>query len=170
MYSQRQSYYGLPHISGSHLVERVKVQKDIEAKFSIAVPGSLKPAVLVLYGIGGLGKTLIALDYCRSKNALANYQDVFWVDASSKTTSVQGFKKLASMLSGTDKVAHRGHITHEMIPSVLSEWSARWLLVFDNYDPDDFDIEAFFPESMNGLGMLSMKLRLTMIQTKKEAS
>lgn len=178
VYSERQSYYGLPHISVSHVVERVQVQKAIEAKFSRAVPDSNKPAVLVLNGIGGLGKSLIALNYCRSKHALMNYQDVFWVDASSKTTTVQGFKKMASMLSGTDKVAHMGHITHEMITSVIGEWSSRWLLVFDNYNPDGFDndnandpgIEAFFPESMDAPGMLLKKLRLTMLQVKRDAS
>ncbi|KAM6530427.1 hypothetical protein FALCPG4_008555 [Fusarium falciforme] len=178
VYSERQSYYGLPHISVSHVVERVQVQTTIEAKFNRAVPDSNKAAVLVLHGIGGLGKSLIALNYCRSKHALMNYQDVFWVDASSKTTTVQGFKKMASMLSGTDKVAHMGHITHEMITSVIGEWSSRWLLVFDNYNPDGFDngnlngsgIESFFPESMDAPGMLLKRLRLTMLQVKRDAS
>ncbi|RSL49277.1 hypothetical protein CEP53_009210 [Fusarium sp. AF-6] len=151
VYSERQSYYGLPHISVSHVVERVQVQNAIETKFSGAISDSNKPAVLVLHGIGGLGKSLIALNYCRSKHALMNYQDVFWVDASSKTTTVQGFKKMASMLSGTDKVVHMGHITHEMMTSVISQWSSRWLLVFDNYNPSDgFNIQAFFPESKEG--------------------
>ncbi|UPK92693.1 hypothetical protein LCI18_003628 [Fusarium solani-melongenae] len=178
VYSERQSYYGLPRISVSHVVERTKVQTIIENKFNRAIQDSNKPAVLVLHGIGGLGKSLIALNYCRSEHALMNYQDVFWVDASSKTTTVQGFKKMASMLSGTDKVAHMGHITHEMITSVIGAWSSRWLLVFDNYNPDGFDngnpngsgIEAFFPKSMDAPEMLLKRLRLTMLQAKRGAS
>lgn len=157
MYAERQSYYALPHNSGSHFVERMEVQEDIEAKFSRAMPGSLKSAVLVLHGRGGQGKSLIALNYCRSKNAMAQYQDVFWVDASSETTTLQGFKKIASMLSDTDKAANRGHITHDMITSVLSEWSARWLLVFDNYDPDAFNIEGYFPKSTIASGMATQE-------------
>src|SRR5882672_7746937 len=106
--------------------------------------------IVVLLGMGGIGKTQLALRYCEYVKSSRKYQAVFWLDASSQNTLCLSMEAIAKKLLP-------GQIfnANEAVPIVrglLSGWSDRWLLVFDNLDdPADLnDIRNFFPDSNYG--------------------
>jgi hypothetical protein len=116
--------------------------------------------VVILYGLGGSGKSSIALEY--SFRYSTSYTAVFWVDVTSETSLIRAARGIAENL-----VAYysRHGVSHEEIASFLRlegllypngqimageaeerrvvgairEWLAienngKWLLVLDNYD------------------------------------
>jgi len=99
---------------------------------------------LALYGLGGVGKTEIAIEYAFQFKE--EYHSIFWVQATT----------LADLLSGFQKIAEATRCAHTIgkpAPSVAEEvlaWLERqssWLLVLDNLDNfDDIqDAQQYFP-------------------------
>ncbi len=59
------------------------------------------PNIVVLYGIGGVGKTEIAVEYAyRSRKT---YQSVFWVDGSSKQVFVNSVHHCLEVIKSTTR-------------------------------------------------------------------
>ena len=138
----------IPAMGIKHVVHRLpalrKMTEIIDDAVSIKKPHI--PVVLVICGIGGQGKTQIALSYCRSVG-LTRYRGIFWVDASSERSTVQGFENIAVNLSRAKKILGAQHLTHEKVKQELELWKEQWLLVFDNYDDtSSFDIKQFIPQ------------------------
>jgi hypothetical protein len=148
----------LPQISISHFVERPGVINDIIANITNKSEEDTQPAVLVLCGMGGQGKSQIALKYCRSTAAMEKYRNIFWIDASSEMTTIQAFTKMASVLSGKDQFGSRKYLTQDKVKEELETWNEQWLLVFDNFDdPQAFQIHKFIPQSTSSLPLSQEK-------------
>jgi hypothetical protein len=116
--------------------------------------------VVILYGLGGIGKSSIALEY--SFRHSGSYTGVFWVDASSEASLFRSacglaeqlighyasegmsFGEIASLLRldgllGWDGRIVAGEAEERKITRAIKEWlmeegNERWLLIFDNYD------------------------------------
>ena len=56
------------------------------------------PTVVVLHGMGGCGKSQLALEYCQQSENDNSYSAIFWVDATSPAIIEQGIKDLARQL------------------------------------------------------------------------
>ncbi|RDW58657.1 hypothetical protein BP6252_13133 [Coleophoma cylindrospora] len=100
--------------------------------------GNIQVAVLI--GMGGSGKTQIALEYCRIQTEAKKW--IFWVDATSQETLQQSFHSLAEKEFGhNDK-----NSSVQYVRDYLAKASHSWVLVFDNYDtPIDKMKENFLP-------------------------
>jgi tetratricopeptide (TPR) repeat protein len=85
--------------------------------------------VVILSGLGGSGKSRLALKYVHDLRA--NYDVVYWVRAEDPTTMMNDLARLALQL-GLTEVASPDRTT--MLPLVHRwlETNARWCLVFDN--------------------------------------
>ena len=95
------------------------------------------PQRLVLFGLGGVGKTSLALAYAYRR--LADTSVVWQFEAEESTALVAGFGDLAAQLSvgGTgDPVAQ--------VHAVLAERLGGWLLIFDNA-PDPAALQGMLP-------------------------
>ncbi|KAH7363813.1 hypothetical protein BKA65DRAFT_122788 [Rhexocercosporidium sp. MPI-PUGE-AT-0058] len=139
------SFYEVPNRRVDCFVGRKDVLRRIE-EGSISDVG---PRIFVLRGLGGQGKTQIALEYClRAKNR--DVQAIFWVDSTSEESVKKSFQTIAAKLKGTDSVS-----TGDETPFILEtfrEWPNPWVMVFDNYDDvRNFDsIRDYFPASRQG--------------------
>ncbi|KAG8690041.1 hypothetical protein FRC09_012163, partial [Ceratobasidium sp. 395] len=124
-----------------------------ERQVSQAVNCLLSPAnerrVCVVHGLGGSGKTQIALKTVeRTKDKWA---DIIYVDATTRestTASLNGFA-LAKKLGET----------HEDTLQWLELASQRWLLVFDNADDPGLGISKFIPGGSCGSVLITTRLR-----------
>src|SRR5271167_127160 len=86
-----------------------------------------------LHGLGGVGKTQIALEYAYRHQS--DYTYVFWISAVDQSQLLSGFVHIAK-LSGCAKATNK---PSEVAKSVL-DWlqiTENWLLIIDNLDNID---------------------------------
>ena len=88
---------------------------------------------IALYGLGGVGKTQISLEYCfRYKD---DYDYVFWLSAVDQARLLSSFREIADILiEHGERIS--GETTDEISRAVLRllESKNKWLLIFDNLD------------------------------------
>jgi uncharacterized protein DUF4062/tetratricopeptide repeat protein len=103
------------------------------------------PRVVVLCGLGGAGKTSVAVEYAHRH--LGQVGVAWQLPAEDATVLAAGFTELAAQLSiggaagGGDPVA--------AVHSVLAAFPGEWLLIFDNA-PGQGPVRAFLPPAGNG--------------------
>jgi hypothetical protein len=84
----------------------------------------------VVTGLGGVGKTQLALDYAEHHWATRQVDLLVWVTAGSRESIVSSYARLAADLTGIDD-PNPEHGAHRLL-----EWPAdtptRWLVVLDD--------------------------------------
>ncbi|KAF8598129.1 TPR-like protein, partial [Ceratobasidium sp. AG-I] len=96
--------------------------------------------LFVLCGLGGAGKTQLALKFVDMHKNL--FWDVFYIDATSHQIASAGLSALA-------KAANAG-ITQEEALGWLESKQERWLLVLNNADDPKLNLQQFFPKCTHG--------------------
>ncbi|KAK7028418.1 FabD/lysophospholipase-like protein, partial [Favolaschia claudopus] len=92
--------------------------------------------IFVLYGLGGSGKSQLALKFVQEAQANKRFTDIFFVDATSEQTAETDLKLLAPI--GSEDTAQEGL-------QWLANQQTEWLLLFDNADDTQLDMGKFFP-------------------------
>ncbi|KAJ7692899.1 P-loop containing nucleoside triphosphate hydrolase protein, partial [Mycena rosella] len=96
----------------------------------------------LLYGLGGSGKTQIALKFIAESDATSRFSDVFCIDASTTDTINIGLKNIAN-------TRHVGETPNDAL-HWLSARRTEWLLLFDNADDPTINLRNFFPRCAHG--------------------
>ena len=145
--SNAKSYFEVPAQRVSHFIGRKHFLERIECNFS---KGDANPAVVVLTGAGGQGKTQIALEFCRRSSS--KYKAIFWIDASAQTCATRSFERIAAKISMPNLSSSSSKEKIDYVKEALRCRLDPWLLVFDNYDaPNLFqDMVSFFPAACGG--------------------
>ena len=108
-------------------------------------PGRPAPRVVVLCGLGGAGKTTVAVEYA---HRLLGEVGVCWQFAAEDPAILAAeFGVLAAQLGAREAVDARDPVA--AVHAVLARSQAGWLLVFDNV-PDLASVEAFLPPAGPG--------------------
>lgn len=116
---------------------------------------------VVLCGIGGIGKTQIALAFAKHPARQNVYSSVFWLNAASRATLDNSLRKIASTIFETETTRNvHGEDLLDRIHRWLSDTAnTNWLLIFDNYDnQEEFDIEQFYPSASHGAIIVTTRL------------
>ena len=150
----------------------------------------LSDRVVILYGLGGMGKTQLALKYA-AENA-ETYSAVLWINASNERNAHLGFRDTAQryvdavmderdpevrqtelrklhlgrLVNADGEVsldeAHLGEITKSVISFLERDDNDNWLLILDNVDDvQSFDITNFLPKSPTRKVILTSRLTAT---------
>lgn len=90
-------YFIYPSYRVNHFVPRTHPQKEIR-KYLQAPRTTIMPTIIVLLGIGGCGKSQLALEYCQQSEKNKSYHAIFWINALSPTTIEQSLTRLAREL------------------------------------------------------------------------
>ncbi|KAK6597410.1 NB-ARC and TPR domain protein [Botrytis cinerea] len=141
--SEQRSYFDVPQSRVSHFVGR----KDVLNRIQTALEASHNdPSIVVITGVGGQGKTQIALEFIHQHMKL--YKGVFWIDASSQKSASRGFERILKTIDSS-AVLVGGEESKSAVKNILGDWKEPWLLVFDNYDdPKSFsDLPSYFPKA-----------------------
>ncbi|RII06805.1 hypothetical protein CUC08_Gglean008882 [Alternaria sp. MG1] len=126
--------------------------------------GSRKTAVV--HGLGGMGKTQLALAY--EKRHRDEYSAVFWVNSKDVDTLKQGYAAAARRIYREHpslvhfKAVAEGSDLDEAAEAVKrwlsSAGNDRWLVIYDNHDtPGTFDIRPFLPEADHGAILITTR-------------
>ncbi|WP_327237292.1 FxSxx-COOH system tetratricopeptide repeat protein [Streptomyces sp. NBC_01317] len=100
------------------------------------------PQPQTLYGLGGIGKTQVALEYVH--RFMADYDLVWWISSEQVADVVAGLAELAVRLGaqGGEDMAAASQEAVDLLRRGVP--SSRWLLVFDNADDPEL-LKRFFP-------------------------
>lgn len=107
-------------------------------------------------GLGGIGKTQTAIEYCYRH--LKDYKVILWIKSEAKTDIDNSYLELAHRLGLIDisnpKELHNTHIT-----SLLKEWlinNPNWLMVLDNLEYPNL-IKEYVPNNHNGYILITSR-------------
>ncbi|KAI9880980.1 MAG: hypothetical protein M1830_009474 [Pleopsidium flavum] len=145
-------YSNVPAKRVSHFVLRAHLQSQLDEH---VLRESLPSRIIILLGMGGSGKTQLALAYCHKLAESGRFVAILWVDASSPVSVVQSYENIAKTISKTwRKEAASNAATRTFVKDSLRAWRHRWLIVFDNYDNpaafQDESIHHYIPEGKTG--------------------
>jgi hypothetical protein len=111
----------------------------------LAGEGDQRPQMVALWGLGGAGKTSVAVEYAHRH--LAEVGVAWQFPAEDATIMAAGFGDLAAQLGAHDLPGSRDPVAS--VHAVLAASPADWLLVFDNAR-DRAAVEAFLPPAGPG--------------------
>jgi ATP/maltotriose-dependent transcriptional regulator MalT len=107
-----------------------------------ALCGDESGRAVVLHGLGGIGKTQLAIAYAMLHQA--SYSAVFWMNIKDETSIKESFARAARRILSDNPTANQLAIVDEKksldeIVVGVKQWlclrkNTRWLLVYDNYD------------------------------------
>ncbi|KAE8322332.1 hypothetical protein BDV39DRAFT_218643 [Aspergillus sergii] len=106
---------------------------------------------LAIGGIGGVGKTQIALTYAQTPHA--SYETVLWLNAATEISLKNSFTTAAGLIFGSQvSQSLEGNEAVRRTREWLSDpQNSKWLLIFDNYDnPSDFKLDSYYPPAAHG--------------------
>ncbi|OAL46248.1 HET-domain-containing protein [Pyrenochaeta sp. DS3sAY3a] len=137
------------------------------AKMHKLLHGQSSRAAVILHGLGGMGKTQLAVEYVRQHKE--KYTAIFWLNANDKNSLQLSFcgiaqqvlrcHPLAKVLSSVDLAGDLDRVASAVKTWLDLQGNARWLLVYDNYDnprlstnsdSSTVDIRQYLPESDHG--------------------
>jgi hypothetical protein len=107
--------------------------------------------VLILGGMGGIGKTQLAINY--AKRHCTSYSSVFWLNATSESTLNSSLRDMANRILPPETVSK---LDDDQLRIQVSNWlseldNTRWLLILDNYDdPDQYNLTKYYPSVAHG--------------------
>jgi hypothetical protein len=147
-------------------VQLVAREKELSMMHEL-LQGHSSRFCVVLYGLGGIGKTQLAITYARRHKE--KYTAIFWLNANDENSLKLSFRDVAqqvlryrpstSMLSSADQDKDLDQVVSEVKAWLDLAWNTRWLMIYDNFDnpktpgnPDDsaVDIRQFLPQSDHG--------------------
>jgi len=111
----------------------------------LSAGGSLLPRTVSLYGLGGAGKTSVAVEY--AYRHLAEFGVAWQFAAEDAAVLAAGFAELASQLGARGLADARDPVAS--VHAVLARFAASWLLIFDNA-ADLASVAAFLPPAGPG--------------------
>lgn len=136
-------YYIFPqHQTDRAFVGRDDILLRIENKFA-----SDEPTTVLLHGLGGIGKTQVALEYCRRAKTSKKFCAILWVNAASLLELNKSIKSITEVVP-TILPENSGLLSDSTLISLFWDWlrklSKPVLLVLDNCD-DMYIFEQLWP-------------------------
>ena len=132
------------------LAGREELLADLDAQ--LAADDGAGPRVVALSGLGGAGKTSLAVEYAHRQ--LAEVGVCWQLPAEDPTVLTAGFGELAAQLSAADR---RDPVA--AVHGMLAASTVPWLLIFDNA-PDRASVARFMPPAGPGRVLITSRNQL----------
>jgi hypothetical protein len=151
--------------------------QDLNILWSILQPSaSAIRKVLVLYGLGGIGKTQLAIRFARLHQD--DFSAVFWLNGKNQDMLMHSLAAILPRLPGANLIADPKtkeeieHAAQEVLQWLATLHNSKWLLIFDNIDKysvaeqpeseqpesDAYDVTKFFPSTDHGSIIITTRI------------
>ena len=129
--------------------------------------GHTARSIVVLHGLGGIGKTQLAITYAMKHKD--KYTAIFWMNANDEESLKLSFRDVAhqilanhpesSMFTSVDLEGNLDAVTNAVKTWLSTSKNEHWLMIYDNYDnpklsnnsdPAALDIRQFLPGCDHG--------------------
>lgn len=157
---------GLNLASFPDATQFVAREKELSEMHELLQDHSSRSCV-ILYGLGGIGKTQIAITYARRHKE--KHTAIFWLNTNNEDSLKLSFRDIAqqvlrhhpstSILSSVDQDKDLDQVVSVVKGWLDSPQNTRWLMIYDNFDnpkisgnPDNtaVDMRQFLPRSDHG--------------------
>ena len=125
-------YYKIPEARIEYFVPRDNIIQTIRRYHQLPDTVVLAKTV-VLYGIGGCGKSQLALEYCRQCREASFFDRIVWLDASSRDSIILSYSAVAEGILPKEMRPTNKRACVQMILDIIESWTGPWLLVLDNF-------------------------------------
>jgi ATP-dependent protease HslVU (ClpYQ) ATPase subunit len=138
--------------------------EDLKTLWSLLQPSaSTLRKVIVLHGLGGIGKTQLAIRFARVHRT--DFSAIFWLNGQTKEILLRSLADLLHKLPGAQRITDlKTEDEIEQAARKVLQWLAtpqncRWLLIIDNVDkysataqPEDerYDVTKVLPSADHG--------------------
>ncbi|KAI9668929.1 MAG: hypothetical protein M1829_005241 [Trizodia sp. TS-e1964] len=113
---------------------------------------------LALYGIGGVGKSSVALRYAEARIRSKELDAMLWIEGEKDVTIRQSFSNIAVRL----KLPGAHPKDHDQNRALVLDWlqttGCQWLLIFDNVDSVDL-LMTHWPTATRGQAVITTRNR-----------
>jgi len=138
-------FNNLPYSKNPYFTGRMEILSSIYKNFQSREAISL---VQSISGLGGVGKTSIALEY--AYNHSHEYQTIWWINAENKAVALDSVRQFALAKNIISEEAIEDEVLEAM-----KHWfdrNEKWLFIYDNADAEDFVqwLQPFFPQTRKG--------------------
>jgi tetratricopeptide (TPR) repeat protein/nucleoside phosphorylase len=156
--------WNVPHARNPHFTGRDDLLDRLHQQLTAAGqddPTTTRRAALTqsqaIKGLGGIGKTQIAIEYAYRSRDQGRYIHTLWINAASEETLTTSFVALAELLPSfpAKNETDRQKLV-EAIKRWLEQWEQRWLLILDNADELPI-IQEYLPRRGNGSILLTTR-------------
>ncbi|KIJ51985.1 hypothetical protein M422DRAFT_243560 [Sphaerobolus stellatus SS14] len=136
-----------------------KYIKRLKEYFTLSANGKCLPQLFLLHGMGGIGKTQIALRFLVEVSQTNMYSYIFWIDGSSDETIMNSFKSIAEEAMPKKEKENSDKDIMKNVLLSLSCLSYPWLAVFDNADGPLPTLEKYIPKGNYGHILTTSRLQ-----------
>lgn len=135
--------WNVPHNRNPNFTGREEHLTKMKAALNSGEPAALTQAI---HGLGGVGKTQLALEY--AYRSVAEYDIVWWIRSEEHTTMAADYSSLAEELDLPEKDATDQQVIIKAVKHRM-EQIPKWLLVFDNAK-DPAEVRKYIPQGETG--------------------
>ncbi|KAB5557932.1 hypothetical protein GE09DRAFT_93575 [Coniochaeta sp. 2T2.1] len=155
--------YTLPYIRSKYYTGRIAILEALQQKLFVRKESQK----LAVFGLGGVGKTQVALRFAYWVKEHHREYSIFWVAALSMAAFTQAYEEIARICNVSIDI-EREEPKKSVQRYLNSEDAGRWLFIVDNVDDQDLlygsaegtaGIHEFLPDNDNGLTLITTRFR-----------
>jgi len=159
----------------SQFVARDAEMQALEKLVIGTPPATTRRNVVVVHGLGGIGKTQLAVAFARKHKH--RFSGIFWLDGSSEASLKQSFVDMVQRLPRSELTAdgaqklNQATVEADVAVRECQQWlsmplNSHWLLIMDNVDRDHrdqddlqaYDVKVYYPHADHGSMLITSRL------------